>query len=439
LDTVGIGETITLSASGEPAGGTFSWEHSNPQAFWLDPMGNMAEVTGLASGTTTITLNYDYPESGLHCRTTHQVKVAELCNIKIMGTSVTAVGQYSFITAYPTPEGGTLTWAPHPNIDWIFENSIYQSSQNPGIYTYEAEYTLEGGSSCSNTFDATFVKVDSISGPYCVNTGTTLFKSDFDIITNPEGYNLLVNVSPLTYNTYLPHSEESVTASIAPGLLDNATTNISIINSDYKTNSGIEITVPNYISEPLKTLGLSEKLDLNINSNFERFWECCSTFASKSNEGETTIDLEVSNGPFTIAGIPLPKQLRQYITMDVLNVSLAGSGSAKIAGEHKACLNFTNWSGGGALSADVSAGAEAKANILKVLVMKGKLSGKTAISQIIKTDSNKLVVSSKWDGLDISGEISIRYKQYILDNKITYPLIEKKEMPQVSVILPSLR
>ena len=269
-DTVGIGKKITLFASGEPSGGTFSWDNSNPQTVQLDPMVNIAEVTGLALGTTTITLNYDHPESCLHCQTTLQVKVAELCNIEIMGTSVTAVGQYSFITAYPTPEGGTLTWAPHPNIDWIYKNSIHQGSQDPGIYTYEAEYTLEDGSSCSNTFDATFVKVDSISGPYCVYTGTTLFKSDFDIITNPEGYNLLVNISPLTYYTYLPHSEETVTASIAPGLLDNATTNISIVNSDYKTNSGIEITVPNYISEPLKTLGLSEKLDLKISSNFER-------------------------------------------------------------------------------------------------------------------------------------------------------------------------
>ena len=231
-------------------------------------MGNMAEVTGLAPGNTIITLNYDYPESGVNCRTTHEVKVAELCNITLMGTSAMAVGQYSFITAQPTPEGGTLSWIPHPNIVGILENNIHHGSPNPGIYTYEALYALEGGSS---TFDVAFVKVDSISGPYCVNNGSTLFKSDFDIITDPEGYNVLVNVSPLVYSTYLPHSEETVTASIAPGLLDNATTNISIVNSDYKTNSGIEITVPNYISEPLKTLGLSEKLDLKISSNFERF------------------------------------------------------------------------------------------------------------------------------------------------------------------------
>jgi hypothetical protein len=125
--------------------------------------------------------------------------------------------------------------------------------------------------------------------------------------------------------------------------------------------------VPNYISEPLKTLGLSEKLDMTLDSKFDRFWECCSTFASSSVDGSTNIKLNVSGGPFTIVGIPMPKNIKKYVTVDVLNIGLSGDGGAKITGNYKGCLDITEWSGSGTLSAKINANAEAKAKIPEII------------------------------------------------------------------------
>jgi hypothetical protein len=360
-DTVNLGETISLSGSGEPAGGVFFWENSDPQLVQLDATGNTASLTGLATGTTTITLTYDYPDLGLNCQSNHEVNVISKCSVDLYGTYLTSVGDYCYVSAVTTPEGGSLTWTPHPNIDSISEDHIYHGTDIPGSYTYEAKYTLMDGTSCSSTFDVTFVKVDSISGPYCVESGTTLSKSDFTFATLPDGHNILVNISPLTFVTDAPYFDETVTASIGSGLTDDATTTIMVTNSGNKFNSDINVKVPNYVSEPLKTLGLSEKLNLSLSSKFDRFWECCSTFASSSVNGSTNIKLDVSGGPFTIIGIPMPKKIKKYVTVDVLNVGLSGDGGGKITGNYKGCLDFTEWSGSGTLSAKINANAEAKA------------------------------------------------------------------------------
>jgi hypothetical protein len=212
-----------------------------------------------------------------------------------------------------------------------------------------------------------------------------------------------------------------------------------VTNSGNKFKSDINVKVPNYVSEPLKTLGLSEKLNLSLSSKFDRFWECCSTFASSSVDGSTNIKLDVSNGPFTIIGIPLPKNIKKYVTVDVLNVGLSGDGGAKITGNYKGCLDTTEWSGSGTLSANINVSAEAKANILKVLIIQGKLSGNSGVSQNIKTNDDKLLVSSKWDGLNIVGQITYKYKLIYHTDKVNYSILEKKEMPQIQIALPSLR
>ncbi len=438
-DTVSVEETIILSASGVPLEGSFIWENSNPQSVLLEPSGNTAILTGLTQGTTTITLTYAYPGSNSTCQTTHEVTVTETCNINLAGTLALAVGQYGSVFAETTPEGGELIWTMHPNIQSINDDSIYHTSEIPGIHIYEAKYVLPDGNSCSTSFDATFVKVDSVIGPYCVDSGTTLFKSDFDIITNPEGFNLMVNVSPLNYLTNDAFTDETITASIASGLLDSTTTTLRVINSDKKFNAGIEISMPNYVSEPLKTLGLSDKLDMKIKSNFDRFWECCSESAILSVEGSTNIDLEVSGGPFTIVGIPLPKKLREFVSLDVLKVDLSCGGSVKIKGNHQGCHNITDWSGGGTLSAEVKIGGEAKAKTPDAIVLHGQLNGKTGISQSITAQGGNLLVSSEWEGLELIGVVKFDFYGYTIFGSIKHPLIDKNEMPQVLLSLPSLK
>jgi hypothetical protein len=160
-DTVKLGETVTLSASGEPVGGSFIWENSNPQAVQLEASGDTASLSGLSPGTTTITLTYDYPESGLNCQAYLEVNVTSECSVDLYGTYITSVGDYCYVSAVTNPEGGILTWTPHPNIESISDDHIYHGTEIPGTYTYEAKYTLTDGTSCSNSFDVTFVKVDS--------------------------------------------------------------------------------------------------------------------------------------------------------------------------------------------------------------------------------------------------------------------------------------
>ena len=437
--TVNIGETITLSASGEPVGGSFIWENSNPQAVQLEASGDTASLSGLSPSTTTITLTYDYPESGLNCQAYLEVNVTSECSVDFYGTYITSVGDHCSVSAVTNPGGGILTWTPHPNIESISDDHIYHGTEIPGTYTYEAKYTLTDGTNCSNSFDVTFVKVDSLSGPYCVDSGTTFSKSDFTVSTLPKGHNVLVNISPLTYKTDLPYFDRTVTASIGSGLADDATTTIAVINSSNKFNSNINVKVPNYVSEPLKTLGLSEKLDLSLNSKFDRFWECCSTFASSSVDGSTNIKLDVSSGPFTIIGIPLPKNIKKYVTVDVLNVGLSGDGEAKITGNYKGCLGITEWSGSGTLSANINASAEAKAKIPEIIVVHGKLSGKTEVAQSIKAKDTNLLVSSEWGGLNMNGMIKIQAVNYNRSITISHQLLKKNEIPQILISLPSLK
>ncbi len=437
--TVQLGEAITLSASGEPVGGSFFWENSNPHAAQLDAVGDTAILTGLDYGSTTITLSYDNPESELHCKSFVEINVIDPCSIELFGTLITAVGDFCYLTAVTSPEGGVLTWTPHSNIELINDDYIYHGTNVPGTYTYEAKYTLSNGTSCSSTFDVTFVKVNSLSGPFCVDSGTTLSKSDFTLTTLPEGHNFLVNISPLTFVTDLPYFDETVNASIGSGLADDATTTIMVVNSGNKFNSGINVKVPNYVSEPLKTLGLSEKLNLSLNSKFDRFWECCSTFASSSVDGSTHIKLDVSSGPFTIIGIPLPKKIKNYATVDILNIGLSGDGGAKITGIYNGCIDNTEWSGGGSLSAKISANAEAKAIIPDVVVIHGKLSGTTEVTQNIKIDDTNLLVSSEWKGLKINGMVEIKTFKFNTTTVINHSLIKENEIPQISIPLPSFK
>jgi hypothetical protein len=437
-NTVFPGETIILIASGEPVGGIFHWSNSNPQVVHLEATGNSVSLTGLAIGKTTITLTYDNPETELHCKSYLDVNVLEKCNIELYGTYITSVGDYGHMTAVTYPAGGDLTWTSHPNIKSINNDQIYHGTELPGTYTYEATYKLMDGSSCSNTFDVTFVKINSISGPFCVNSGATLSKNDFTYTTLPEGHNLLVNISPLSYLSTLPYFDETVTASIGSGFGNDATTTLAVINSSNKFSSNINVSVPNYVSEPLKTLGLSEKLDLDLTSKFDRFWECCSTFASSSVDGSTNVKLNVSGGPFTIVGIPLPKNIKQYVTIDVLNIGLSGDGGAKITGNYKGCLDVTEWTGSGTLSANVSANAEAKAKFPGVFIFHGKISGNTGVYQSIKAKDTNLLVSSEWEGLDMKGMIKFKALKLIFNTNINHSLIKKNDIRQVSIPLPAL-
>ena len=98
-----------------------------------------------------------------------------------------------------------------------------------------------------------------------------------------------------------------MTASCGPGIADDATTIIIIVNS-IKAANNIFFEIPNY--------------------------------------GNLSIDA----GPFTIIGIPMPPKVKKYVAADLINATLSGKGSVGIDGSYNAREDTTDWSGGGDLT-----------------------------------------------------------------------------------------
>jgi hypothetical protein len=117
---------------------------------------------------------------------------------------------------------------------------------------------------------------------------------------------------------------------------------------------------------------------------------------------------------------------------------LSGDGGAKITGNYKGCLDVTEWTGSGTLSANVSANAEAKAKFPGVFIFHGKISGNTGVYQSIKAKDTNLLVSSEWEGLDMKGMIKFKALKLIFNTNINHSLIKKNDIRQVSIPLPAL-
>jgi hypothetical protein len=74
LKICGANTTQTLTATGSPSGGTFSWSSSDAAVATVTGSGNTATVKGIAAGTATITVTYS-PAGCTPCKDTALVKV----------------------------------------------------------------------------------------------------------------------------------------------------------------------------------------------------------------------------------------------------------------------------------------------------------------------------------------------------------------------------
>jgi hypothetical protein len=431
---VKAGETITLTAEGEPSDGTYSWTPIHG----LEADGRTAQFTGQSPGDVTIEVTYTTTDEET-CNETHTIKVSRQCSVPISGPSVVGVGNAITLTASGNPGGGTYIWAPLEGLVPGTSSATF-SGQSPGDVTIEVAYTTPDGETCNDTHDVTAFGVGSITGPVCVKSETTLTKEDFTIVTNPPGFDDLVIVSPVSFSTLSQSEEVTVTAYSGTGAAsDEATTTITVVNSNVKNDKSVSFEIPNLLNEVLKKIALGEKTDLSVKGNFKDFKECCEFGMATSLGGNLNANLSVDAGPFTIIGIPLPPKAKKWVAADLLNVALSGGGNVGIDGSYKACEDNTDWSGAGNLTAGVELGGEVTVKVPQVIILKGEIKGSTSITEKLSTNLRDLTLTTNWGGLTglVSGKIRIFRKEITFEASETY--FEQDNLLPVTIPLPALK
>jgi hypothetical protein len=428
---------ITLTAKGDPSGGTYEWSNTPG----LVANGSIAEFTAHEPGDVTIEVAYNPPGDGEPCYGTHTITVLKECSVSISGPSVVGIGNHITLTASGSPEGGAYFWEKQPGLLRGTSSASF-TGQEPGDVAIVVFYKPpDGGEPCPATHNVTVFGVESITEPSCINSGTTLTSGDFSIVTNPSGFEDHVIVSPLSFSTLSQSAEVTVTAASGTGAgSDEATTTITVVNSNVKTIKGLSFKIPNYVKKPLEVIGLAQKLTLKVSNDYNSFIECCAVGAATSTDGKTSVGLAIEAGPFTIFGFPLPGVVKKYVTLDALNVTLLGSGNVEIKGKYAACEDETNWSGGGSLKGGIETASEVKAKITKYLVIQGKLAGSMGVTETLEVLVSEIKVTSNWDGLNAAGLIIIEMPfGNIEPYKVSIDVIKGKKLPVFYVSLPSLK
>jgi len=431
---VKVGETISLHADGDPPDGTYAWS----PVPGLVPSGSSAQFTGQVPSNVSIGVTYTTPDEKT-CSDTHEITVSEECSVSLSGPSEVGIGDTISLAASGSPGGGTYTWSPVPGL--VANGSSAQfTGQVPSNVSIGVTYTTPDGGTCTDTHVVTAFGVGSITGPICVNSGSTLTKDHFTIMTDPIGFEHLITVNPLTFSILSQSEEATVIASCGPGTADDATTTIIVVNSNVKNGKSISFEIPNFLNDVLKKIGLGDKADLSVKDTFKDFNECCEFGVSTSTDGTFAVTLSIGAGPFTIIGIPIPPRFKEWVSADMVNVTLSGGGSVAIDGSYKACEENTNWSGGGDLTAGVGVGAMVKAKVPRVIVIKGEIAGSTSITEKLAIDSVDLKLTTNWGGLTGSGNIEIEIPQFgppmIFEVSKTY--FERSNLLPVTIPLPSL-
>ncbi|MCD4800489.1 MAG: hypothetical protein K8R01_02725, partial [Methanococcoides sp.] len=219
---------------------------------------------------------------------------------------------------------------------------------------------------------------------------------------------------------------------------DEATTTITVVNSNIKTIKGLSFEIPNYIKKPLEIIGLGDKVDLSVETSFKDFKECCVFGVVQSADGSFTGDLSINAGPFTIIGIPVPPKVKKYAAAEV-NATLSGKGSVGINGSYKACEEISEWSGGGDLTAGIDMGGEITANVPYALVLKGEIKGSTSITEKLTAELTNLKITTNWGGLTgkVSGEIQL-FGRRIIKFEVNRTYFSQDNLLPVTIPLPSL-
>jgi uncharacterized repeat protein (TIGR03803 family) len=189
------GQSVTLTALGTPAGGTYSWSVDGPAQITSDTSSASVTVQGTGVGTASVGVNYTPPDSDTSsqgCSDSYSVDVTNCCNIVI----TPGVGELPIISA----NGPTM-----PTLTCKGSVPNYTGSEPLTFnWTYTVNYQGNGGAS-ANTWTGT---VNSSAGDPSEATWTVPFSGS----QNPSdfyGGNVTISVSVL-----LPGNSEPCTAEL---------------------------------------------------------------------------------------------------------------------------------------------------------------------------------------------------------------------------------
>jgi hypothetical protein len=174
--SIKVGQQKTLSASGTPVGGSYSWSSISN----LVPAGATATLTGFEptySEYLRVTATYTSPR-GKRCSDSKYIWVC-MCEAKISGPTTMFLGETVSLSATAYPEdGGTYTWnGPADLTAGMPSNTAVFTPAAAGEAQITVDYTAPDGTTCTSAIHRITVKEEckvTISGPQAVALGATI-------------------------------------------------------------------------------------------------------------------------------------------------------------------------------------------------------------------------------------------------------------------------
>lgn len=438
-----IGEQITLTAQADPTGGTYTWT-VNSGTGTITPSDSSSVFIGDKDGPVEIKVSYVPPDGGEPCEKFHTIQVNGDCQVTLTKYELQRpVCRAVNFTAQGTPAGGTCNWSAENDISGTGCNAVY-TSQTAGNDAVTVTYITPDGTICDDSKNVLSYSLDGmVSKKMCFDSGTVLQSSDFDFFISPASFSFGPILTPATVTTNQSQDQVLVTASPVcdSGYTNKASTVIDVVNKDYKTTSGVGIEIPNFLTEPLEKLGLVDKLKFELQNNYNFFTECCIDGPIDSTSGETTLGVIAEFDEMTLIGVPLPKAVKKYVTLDAVQATLTGRGDVKIKGESSGCQATETWSGGGSVSVRFELNAMAKStDPWNYVLIEAKVGGKTDIKETLTILSNQLNASGGWGGIIAAGKIKMQIFGFDTTTFfVEHTFVPGKSIPTFSIDLPSLK
>lgn len=440
-----VGEKVTLSASADPPGGTFLWSIQTGTGT-LTNNGSTATFIGDKAGDVTIGLSYTLPQGGISCDITHTIQVNDDCTVAITGIFNRPVCRVESYSAKGNPDHGSCDWVGN-GVTSSNGCDVTYGSSTPGYHDLTVTYASPSGGTCADTKSVLSYRLDAMTPKAkCYDTGSNLTLADFNIFTTPSlgSFSDNITLTPTVVSAW--HQEETVLVKgsfYCPGQDAGVNIPITVINKNITETASISLEIPNLLKTPLQALGIADKLDFELVNTYKKYRECCSSGPADSKSGETSVDANIDVKDFTLVGVPLPKFLKNFVTLDTLNIGASGGGKIALKGEIMGCgTTGTKWSGSGELIVAANAGSKVQAiDPWKIIVLQGALAGKTGLKEEITVQTTKATATGEWEGLYLEGEVVLKSKLFAgkaAAYAVKIPLIDKRVVPAVDIPLPSL-